>query len=293
MVADTKDDAEANVVRGAKPDREPLDLAGRRSLANLLAKNFGREQSTETFGRYEIGRRLGTGAFGEVYESIDPRLDRKIALKLLHHGATPTQIERLRREAQAMAQVAHPNLVTVFEIGHAHDRDFIAMELVTGTTLEGWAEDHAPDEPGRWLDALAMLLAAGRGLAAAHAHGVVHRDFKPANVLVGDDGTIKVADFGLASIEPDGSTNESPLEPLVDSGDSPRFDSARARLTRTGAVLGTPLYMSPEQHRGRPAELRSDQFGFAVTAWEVLHGTPPFMASSLAGLIAEVERGAV
>ncbi|MEM7152652.1 MAG: serine/threonine-protein kinase [Myxococcota bacterium] len=293
MVADSEDDLEARAVREARPEAAPLDLAGRRGLASLLTRVFGHEQTTEKFGRYEVGPRLGAGAFGEVYESTDPRLDRKVALKLLHRGATSVQIERLRREAQAMAQVEHPNLVAVFEIGHAEDRDFIAMELVAGTTLAGWAEGNPADDPGRWRRALAMLLAAGRGLVAAHERGVVHRDFKPANVLVGEDGVVKVADFGLASIGAPDSTTDSPERHSTDPGDDPPLDSAHHRLTLTGTVMGTPRYMSPEQHRGAVADLRSDQFCFAVSAWEVLHGVPPFTASSLPGLLADIEQGSM
>jgi tetratricopeptide (TPR) repeat protein len=217
-------------------------------------------------GRYIVLEWLGAGGMGVVYAAYDTELDRKVALKLLRNaGAGPGDgapiRDRLVREAQAMARLAHPNVVTVFDVGSVDDRVFIAMELVDGLTLAEWlaAERRAQGE------IIAVLVAAGNGLAAAHAAGLIHRDFKPDNVLIGGDGRVRVTDFGLARLAPRDLAGDAPGTELQ------RSDSA----TRTGLV-GTLAYMAPEQYLGRAVDARADQFSFAVAAYEALHGERPF-----------------
>jgi hypothetical protein len=194
-----------------------------------------------------------------------------VAIKLLHPelgGSAEEQKQRLQREAQAMARVSHHNLVTVFDVGTHEGQVFIAMEYVAGVTLKQWLGPRRA-----WSDIVRMFCGAGRGLAAAHAAGLVHRDFKPANVLVGDDGIPQVLDFGLVrrAGEVDPATRE-------DDGDgpAPREDTLALDLTRTGSVMGTPAYMAPEQHLGQPTDARSDQFSFCVALYEALYGRRPF-----------------
>jgi serine/threonine-protein kinase len=213
-------------------------------------------------GPYLVRGLAGAGGMGVVYAAEDPRLGRKVALKLLRprgDGAGAEARERLLREAQAMARLSHPNVLPIFELGTADGRDFLAMEWVEGTTLDGWLRER--ERP--WREVLALLLAAGAGLAAAHRAGLVHRDFKPANVLVGGDGRARVTDFGLASQGP------------VEDAAAPTEAASGARLTRAGAVPGTPAYMSPEQRAGRAVDARSDQYSFCVTLHEALHGARP------------------
>jgi hypothetical protein len=216
----------------------------------------------ERVGRYQIGDRLGAGAMGVVYRAHDPDLGRDVAIKLVRNTASPSNL-RLLREAQAMARLHHPNVVPIFDVGQAGDAMFVAMPLIEGGTLKRWLRGGA-----RSLDEiLDRFLAAGRGLAAAHAAGLVHRDFKPDNVLLGAGGEICVADFGLARLS------------LADNEPVPEASADRLAadpLTQTGAVLGTPAYMAPEQLRGRPIDARADQFSFCMALWEGVYGQRPF-----------------
>jgi serine/threonine protein kinase len=227
---------------------------------------------------------------GVVYAAHDPELDRPIAIKLLRlRGPAPAEgHERLQREAKVMARLSHPAVVPVFDVGSHQDRLFVAMELVDGQTLSSWLKQTRPD----WRDALAALVRAGRGLAAAHAAGIVHRDFKPDNVLVGADGRIRVTDFGLARLG-DGAPV---AEPSAGDAASPAEGGG---LTRGDAVMGTPGYMAPEQHLGRPADARADQFSFCVALYEAVYGERPFRwepaddVRSLVALAGEVTAGRV
>jgi serine/threonine protein kinase/tetratricopeptide (TPR) repeat protein len=227
----------------------------------------------EVVGRYVVVDVLGAGGMGTVYAAEDPELDRKVALKLLHHGHGQA---RLLREAKALAKLAHPNVVTAHDVGTYDGRVFLAMELVDGTTLREWtALRHRT-----WRDVLTPFLHAARGLAAAHASLIVHRDFKPDNVLIGKDGRVRVLDFGLA-----GAAGPWLPEPGDDAVPSPRPEPSSAPpLTRPGTVMGTPAYMSPEQQLARPTDARTDQFSFAVSLWEGLYGKRPYSASTLAAL---------
>ncbi|HEX7840813.1 MAG TPA: serine/threonine-protein kinase, partial [Kofleriaceae bacterium] len=211
-------------------------------------------------GRYEICEVLGAGAMGVVYRAHDPELDRSVAIKLVRgNSASPSSGLRLLREAQAMARLRHPNVLPIFDVGPADSAVFVAMPLLEGGTLRSWMDDRS-----RSFDAiLDRFVAAGRGLAAAHAAGLVHRDFKPDNVLLGAGGEVHVADFGLARLVDDDLTpNPGPAS----SGGG----------TQAGAVLGTPAYMAPEQLRGLASDARADQFSFCVSLWEGLYGKRPF-----------------
>ena len=210
-------------------------------------------------GRYVLRDRLGAGAMGVVFTAHDPELDRAIAIKLLRSdlGAAAPRLPltaRLLREAQAMAQLAHPNVVAVHDVGWFGDHVFLAMELVQGQTLAQWlaAARRSASE------VLAMFIAAGNGLAAAHAAGLVHRDFKPENVLVGRDGRVRVGDFGLAA-------RAAPPDAALPDG-------ARGGL---GQLAGTPFYMAPEQLAGEPVDARTDQYGFCVAIYAALTGKHP------------------
>jgi predicted Ser/Thr protein kinase len=223
-----------------------------------------------TLGKYRLDRVLGAGGMGVVWGAFDPDLERPVALKILRAADVTVLRTRLLREARAMARLKHPNVVTVYEVGTDRNRDYIAMELVDGASLERWLAD-APPRP----EILAALLAAGRGLAAAHDAGLVHRDFKPHNVLRSAAGHVFVTDFGLArGTLDDGSVvlDAAPATAAIASGSAPLL----SHLTQTGVLVGTPAYMAPEQFAGRTPEPRSDQFAFCVTAWEALAGAHPF-----------------
>lgn len=227
-----------------------------------------------------------------VFQGFDPDLDRNVALKLLQSdrmaGSTPESTARLAREARAMAKVSHPHVVPVYDVGlHAEDV-YIAMELVEGQTLKSWLGETARP----WNEIVSMFMQAGRGLAAAHDAGLVHRDFKPENVLVGDDGRARVVDFGLARPSPINEENDDVIpgntlldEPgpgetasdmLLDADVSVTQGESDTDVTTTGLITGTPAYMSPEQHMAQPATVLSDQFSFAVSMWEGLYLQRPF-----------------
>jgi tetratricopeptide (TPR) repeat protein/predicted Ser/Thr protein kinase len=224
-------------------------------------------------GRYLVLAKIDEGGMGVVYAAYDPELDRKVALKVLggRKDSEPMRSAgraRLLREAQALAKLSHPGVVAVHDVGtHAGDV-FIAMELVDGKTLGKWLQE----TPRTWSQILPVLIAAGHGLAAAHAVGIVHRDFKPDNVMIDGSGRARVLDFGLARAEdgarlPTGPRSAVPVAmPL----------SLSQPLTIAGAWLGTPAYMAPEQFSGDPIDPRTDQFGFCVTAWHALYGMRPF-----------------
>jgi eukaryotic-like serine/threonine-protein kinase len=221
-------------------------------------------------GRYRLLRLVGRGGMGEVYAAHDPELNRKVAIKILRADARPDDIEaaRLAREAQSVAKLSHPNVVAIYDVGTSSGRMFLAMELVEGETLAVWLARQVRTTS----QVLDMFLMAGRGLWAAHKAGIVHRDFKPQNVMVARDGSARVMDFGLAAAGGPGTTQQ-------------------VRLTKVGAILGTPLYMSPEQMVGQPVDPRADQFSFCVALWEALHGARPFEGSTLLELRGDVLAG--
>ena len=238
----------------------------------------------ERIGRYRILRTVGSGGMGTVCAAQDPDLDRVVALKLVNPSLAATDATTLRarlaREAQAMARLAHPNVIAVHDIGSFGEQLFIAMEYVDGGTLRSWLRSEARDPDA----VLQVLTAAGRGLAAAHAAGVVHRDFKPDNVLVGTDGRVRVTDFGLARLQTVAAID------VAEDGVS-EAQAVTTTLSRSGMLVGTPAYMAPEQLRGEPADERSDVFSFCATAWEALYGERPFAGRDLAELRAAVCAG--
>ncbi|MBK7582967.1 MAG: serine/threonine protein kinase [Myxococcales bacterium] len=224
-------------------------------------------------GNYEVVSLIGMGGMGVVYRARDRRLSRDVALKLIRAqvpgtSACGVMCSLLLHEARTMARLRHPNLVAVHDVGEFRGCVFVAMEFVEGQTLREWLT------PARtWRERMDALHQAGRGLEAAHAAGVVHRDFKPDNVLVSSAGRVLVTDFGVA---------RSAADMAEPASFACGCDTNAASEIDTGAVVGTPGYMSPEQHDGLATDARSDQFNFAVTAWEILYGQLPFAGASLA-----------
>ncbi|MEM9454442.1 MAG: protein kinase [Myxococcota bacterium] len=267
---------------GRSYDADGIELD--RLRAATRAKLFGGEATPTTIGRYRIIKQLGAGGMGVVYLAHDDDLDRRVAVKILRANDQEGSEgqSRLVREARAMAKLSHPNVVHVYEVQRQDELVFIAMEHIAGENLRQWSTRSRP-----LPEVLAVHRQAGRGLAAAHAAGLVHRDYKPENVLVGQSGRVRVLDFGLA--RPDGSSAGS------DPHTSPTVNDPRdwENLTATGTLLGTPAYMAPEQLRGRVADPRSDQFAFCVTLFESLYGERPFVGRTLADLSAAVLRGEV
>ena len=297
-----------------------------------LARIDAGEQPGGTIGRYVVVSRLGEGAMGMVYLAYDPQLDRRLALKVLRRRLRSSRSaeerkQRLRREARAMAQLNHPHVVTVHDVGVADGRVFLAMDYVPGQDLREWLE--VQRHP--WRKVLRTFIYAGRGLAAAHAAGVIHRDFKPENVLVGEDGSVKVMDFGLArpcadrsrssgvsdtrevsadrlaeraptartvpvgsEPEPGERAERSPCEPNSADDDPypaiPEDIQPSMVLTRSGDVLGTPSYMAPELFQGGEADAQTDQFAFCVALYEGLYGVRPFAGESMAALAFNMHR---
>lgn len=241
----------------AFPAREALGgLERRLGLGRLLAAVIPEPRPPVRVGRFEVRDRIGLGSMGVVYRAHDPELDRPVAIKVTRHACTRGARERVRHEARALARAAHPNVVGVHEIGCHEGELYVVMELVDGETLDAWLSRHRPD-CGKLLE---VCLQAGQGLAAAHRVGVVHCDFKPENVMVGDDGRVRIADFGIAAVE---------------EGVGPGLRGAC-----------TPRYAAPEVLDDRPADARSDQFSYCRTVLELLAGCG--LASRLAPML---ERG--
>jgi len=234
-------------------------------------------------GRYVIVDQLGAGGMGTVYIAYDAQLARRVAIKVLRPDARDEEAQaRLLREAQAMARLTHPNVLGVHDVGSFGDGVFIAMEYVEGQTLKAWLA-----QPRTWREILAVMKAAGRGLEAAHAGGIVHRDFKPDNVFLGNDGRVVVGDFGIARAQSSGPESGPSLPPPAEVPDpppsGPTLDSP---LTRTGTMVGTVGYMSPERALDQHDDARSDQYSFSVTLYRALYGQPPFVYSGLASYLA-------
>ncbi len=246
-------------------DNQTLDTEAHAIRASVRRGLFG-EPSVQRVGRFRVVRPLGRGGMGVVYEAHDPQLERTVAVKLLRsrgpEGQPAGRPKRLLREAKAMARLSHPNVVTVFEVGSVDDAVYVAMEHIDGQTLRQWM--HA--KPRSWQEIVDVFVQAGRGLAHAHAAGVVHRDFKPDNVMIDADGRVRVLDFGLAHW---GGVH------LPTIGDDPAITGQGPRLTVTGAVMGTPAYMAPEQRSGPGALAASDQYAFCVSLYEALAGQRP------------------
>jgi serine/threonine protein kinase len=252
-------------------------------------------------GRYVVLARLGAGGMGVVFAAYDPELSRKVALKLLHPrlaadadaAARHDARARLVREAQALARLSHPHIVAIHDVGEHRGSVWLAMEYVEGETLATWLQQRRRT----WQEVLAVLTPAASGLAAAHAAGLVHRDIKPDNIIVGADGRVRVMDLGLARAlggdEEPGARIDARINAEVPTAAAGDLAGLAARVTRVGAVMGTPAYMSPEQFRGLPVDARADIFAFCVTLWEALMGERPFAGDTLIELAASVLAGTV
>ncbi|MFO0738804.1 MAG: protein kinase [Labilithrix sp.] len=273
----------ASIAECAALLEEDPDTSVQAPPAEVLAsapKTVGRGQRV---GRYEIVEPIGRGGMSVVYRARDPELDRDVAIKIvrpelsLREGPEESKA-RLMREARAMARVAHPNVVAIYDVGEWEEQIFVAMELVEGDTLKAYLRKAR--RPLKTI--LDLFLAAGQGLVAAHGADLVHRDFKPENVLVGNDGRPRVLDFGLArSVDLEEATGGLSGAPVRGSG-------PLGALTRTGAVAGTPAYMSPEQFTGQSLDARTDQFSFCVALYEALYDERPFGGDSVDKLAEQV-----
>ncbi|MBL9101695.1 MAG: tetratricopeptide repeat protein [Myxococcales bacterium] len=235
-------------------------------------------------GRFVVLRRLGAGSMGVVYSAYDEELGRRVAIKLIHvDGRAGQRQARLQREAQVMARLSHPNVVQVYEVGEHDGHIYIAMEYIAGRTLAAWLAEARRG----WPDVLAVFLQVGAGLAAAHRAALVHRDVKPDNILIGEDGRALIADFGLA--RHDSHAADAAPSAAADQA----LDDDNLRLTATHALIGTPAYMPPEQHLGRAVDARSDQYSFCASLWESVHGELPFTAATRGELILKITGGSL
>lgn len=235
-------------------------------------------------GRYVVLGLLGEGGMGRVHAAYDPELDRKVALKLLNlerlrEGTLTEARQRLEREARTMARLSHPHVARLHDVGEYQGQLFLVMELVEGGTLRRWLQE----KPRTRREILARFIQAAEGLAATHALGIVHRDFKPDNVLLTRDGQVRITDFGLSNVT---GAQAARLGPGAGA-------TGTERLTVTGALLGTPAYGAPEQLRGERGDERSDQFAFCVVLYEALNGQRPFEGATHEELLASMERQAI
>ena len=253
--------AEDSTLRDAPTSEERPGRPRRASISDAL------ERGT-MIGRYVIIDQLGAGGMGVVYAAYDPDLNRRVALKLVQPGDAGSSgpSPRVLREAQALARLNHPNVVSIYDVGTLGQRVFLAMELVEGGTVKEWLQARKRT----WREIVEVFAAAGRGLAAAHAGGVIHRDFKPNNVIVGKDGRVRVLDFGLARA----AGQAVHVEPPVATRSS--TDALGLDITQAGSVLGTPVYMPPEAYRAEVVGEPGDQFSFCVALYEALYGERPF-----------------
>jgi eukaryotic-like serine/threonine-protein kinase len=266
--------------------QQDLDFESQHLRNRLRAKMFGVDASPINIGRFAVLETVGSGGMGVVYAAYDRELDRRVAVKLLRPApADDASVGkgRLLREAQALAKLSHPNVVQVYEVGTFNDRVFLAMEFLAGPNLRAWLID----EPRSWREVLRHFIHAGQGLAAAHQQGVIHRDFKPANLLFGGDGRVRVVDFGLAR-----ASGELRLE-AVEPRSTPAKRAFATELTQTGEIMGTPAYMSPEQARHEAVDARSDQYSFCVALYEALFGIRPHVGRSTAEVLVAVAEGQV
>jgi hypothetical protein len=250
-----------------------------RTLAEL-ARTMTPGQGDWLGERFQLLEPLGIGGMGVVYTAFDTKLQRKVAVKRLRELAAASSADRRRarflREAQLLASLSHPNVLTVHDVGGVDPELYVVMELVDGWPMSRWISEADPRPD--WRRVLDLYLQVGRGLSAAHQLGVVHRDVKPENILVARNGRVLIGDFGLAGLAEAATATPDP-------------SSLPTGLTQTGAVLGTPAYMAPEQHDGKPADALSDQFSFCVSLYESLHGRRPFPGQTAGEVAAAVRSG--
>jgi tetratricopeptide (TPR) repeat protein len=255
--------------------------------ARVLADRFQHAAEPRKLGRYAVLGTLGQGGMGVVLRAYDRELDRQVALKVLRRELGEQHTTRLRREAQALAKLSHPNVVQVYEVGEIDGQTFVAMELVTGKTPREWLrQEPRPD----WRACVRLFVQLGAGLAAAHERGLVHRDFKPANAIIDEQGRARVLDFGLARWSEDDAERELATPDRTPESGRVALEES---LTTTGTVLGTPAYMPPEQMSGLDADARSDQFSFCVSLHEAVYGERPYEGDSMMGLMVAMRSGAV
>ena len=253
-------------------------------------KRAGDGDDPTRIGRFTVIQRIGAGGMGVVYAAFDPKLDRKIAVKLVRRRGDDRDSKadaqaRLLREAQAMAKLSHPNVISVFDVGTHDGQVYIAMEFVDGSTLDAWHKA----QPRTEREVLDAFVDAGRGLAAAHAAGMVHRDFKPENVLVGADGRVRVMDFGIVRADMSNEGQTGRFEALSVT----QLEAELAPFTEQGALLGTPAYMAPEQITSSAVDARADQFSFCVSLYEALYGERPFAGNSVGALLFGIMQGKI
>ena len=273
--ADQLPGIDANLTTRNDPDGPTME-------ADIQSPSY-RSVDVWRIGQYTVLRPIGEGAMGQVFAAYDEGLDRKVAIKMLRsnmrRGAEATA--RMLREAQALARLSHPNVVQVYEVGKADGQTFIAMEHIAGQDGRAWLSA----KPRHWRETLAVFLQAGQGLAAAHRAGLVHRGFKPDNILIGVDGRVCVVDFGLAHSHEAGHDGS-----LADGTQRPDL-AGDVALTAANTILGTPAYMSPEQSRCQPTDARSDQYSFCVTLYEAFFGERPFSGRTVEEFRSGVVRG--
>lgn len=280
------------------------DLDRKLRKAHIRASLFGRRPPAIKLERFTLLERVGAGGMGEVYSAYDERLDRKVAIKLVKNSiqASSQAGERLIREARILAKLSHPNVVQVYDTGVVEGQVYIAMEFIHGQTMTRWLQSlDSLSEQERMRAVGEKLVAAGRGLEAAHRAGLAHRDFKSDNILVGKDGRVCVVDFGLARAR-DGHAlarrgDATPVPPnrqqARTQARAPDFEDATAPLTPEDALVGTPAYMAPEVLRREIADQHSDQFSFCVVLYEALHGHRPFVGTTIKELLGAINSGEI
>ncbi len=237
----------------------------------------------EAIGRYQIRREIGAGGMGVVYEGYDPELDRAVAIKLLHpdRASDAGRVERMKREARLLASLSHPNIVSIYDVGTWQGQVFLTLEFVDGESLAQWLDGHDAD----WRRVVEIFLEAGKGIAAAHAAGVIHRDIKPDNILISGKGRVFVTDLGLARA----------MRPGLDETRPPGERRAKTwnTLTDSHAVLGTPAFMAPEQYQGAEVDERTDVFAFCASLYRAVYRKPPFAGRTIFDLAGNICRGEV
>ncbi len=275
-------------LEGSSPDEDSVNAQTLLDPSSGRVRTVAESQQPLRVGRFTVIEEIGRGGMGIVYAAYDPDLDRKVAVKVLQAESESSDEAsegkaRLLREAQAMARLSHPNVATVHEVGMMGDQVFLAMEFIEGRTLKAWMAEVGLTAD--WRATVSMFHQAGLGLSAAHRAGLIHRDFKPDNVLIDADDRAKVLDFGLARTQRAPTRDDTSAEPDINISD---LDTP---LTLEGQVMGTPAYMAPEQFVGDHLDERSDQFSFCVALYEGLYGERPYQARTFVQLRLRVLQG--